>query len=65
MLDVPPGEFGVGLEAEGDDAGGEGRRGGGPRVRRGAQVVEVGRDDLRSVREYSYDVRIIWYSHPL
>ena len=47
MLDVPPGELGVGLEAEGDDAGGEGRRGGGPRVRRGAQVVQVGRHNLR------------------
>ena len=42
VLDVPPGELWVGLEAEGDDAGGKGRGGAGAGVRRGAQVVQVG-----------------------
>ena len=42
VLHVPPGELGVGLEAEGDDAGGQGRGGAGAGVRRGAQVVQVG-----------------------
>ena len=65
MLDVPPGEFRVGLEAEGDDAGGEGRRGGGPRVRRGAQVVQVSRHNLGSDGEYLNDVRLICDFHPL
>ena len=46
VLDVPPAELWVGLEAEGDDAGGEGRRGAGAGVRGGAEVVQVGGDHL-------------------
>ena len=46
VLDVPPGEFGVCLEAEGDDAGGERRGGAGAGVRGGAEVVQVGGDHL-------------------
>ena len=46
VLDVSPGEVGIGLQGQGDDAGGHGGAGTGPRVPNGARVVQVCRDDL-------------------
>ena len=46
VLDVPPVEVGVGLEDEGDDAGGHGRASRGSRVRGRAVVMEVRRHHL-------------------
>ena len=46
MLDVPPGEAGLGLQDEGDDAGRHGGGGRGAGVGGGAAAVEVRRDHL-------------------
>lgn len=46
MLHVSPLQLGVCLQHEGDDPGGHGRAGAGPRVARGAAVVEVRGDHL-------------------
>jgi hypothetical protein len=50
VLDVPPVQFGVNPEAEGNDSGGKGRAGGRARMRRCAHVVQVGRHHLPLAR---------------
>lgn len=46
VLHVAPGQVRVGLQRQGDDGGGHGGAGAGPRVLGGAFVVEVRRHDL-------------------
>ena len=46
VLDVPPGEAGVGLQHQGEETSGHRGRGGGSGVRGGAAVVQVCRGHL-------------------